>query len=102
MTTQVKVWANYETWAMKLWIDNERDSYEEALTLTKQTLQRTPLEHPYWTKEQCELFTLASHLKAWWDDQFPHTGGVWEDLLNSAFQEIDWHEIARAYLEEIK
>ncbi len=85
-------WENYETWAIKLHIDNEESSYEA------------------WTGRAGELIdddgdtvagargTLADELKAEHEEAMPELEGFAADLLNAAFGEVNWYEIAEAML----
>lgn len=44
---------------------------------------------------------LADSLKEWAEEQMPNIGAsMWSDLLNAAFGEVDWYEIAAAILSE--
>ena len=84
-------WANYETWVVKLWIDNEENS------------------HNYWQERARELkeegaapitLALADELKEGYDEDNPlEEAGVYTDLLYSALGEVDWQEIATSILE---
>ena len=73
-------WANYETWATALWIDNEPGSYDERRDLAR----RARSEHD-----------LADALKSWMTEAAPDLGAtLWADLLGAALSEVDWDEIA--------
>ena len=86
-------WTNYETWVVKLWIDNEENSYN------------------YWQERAQELkeeggehitLSLADKLKEGYDEDNPlEEAGVYTDLLYSALGEVDWREIATSILEEV-
>ena len=86
-------WANYETWCVKLWIDNEENSYN------------------YWQERARELkeeggehitLSLADELKEQHDEDNPiEEAGVYTDLLYSALGEVNWYEIATSILEEV-
>ena len=87
-------WANYETWACALWLDNEEPSYR------------------YWRKvaRECEGLVseadslLAERLKAEHEEAAHERLGsradVFTDLLHAALSEIAWLEIARHILSE--
>lgn len=87
-------WKNYETWCVKLWIDNEQSDYE------------------YWREETRSLWTcndgdadvtryqLADALKTSFDDAAPELRGMWADLLSAALSEVDWGEIAQAMIDD--
>jgi hypothetical protein len=81
-------WSNYETWAVKLHIDNEQDSYE------------------YWQQEALACHgdrdQLASLLKHEHEEALPELNeAVFGDLLGAALSEVDWHEIAETLLQDL-
>jgi hypothetical protein len=89
-------WSNYETWAVKLWIDND----ESTVT--------------YWSERAKELkkegdehlsLLLADELKEDHEEAMDEAGlaekGLFTDLLYSALGEVEWYEIAKSILEEV-
>lgn len=81
-------WANYETWAVALWIDNDPGLYE----MTREWADET--SDPYALSEQLrELITG--------DEMLPDLGAsLYADLLGAALTEVHWWEIARNILSE--
>lgn len=95
-------WTNYETWAVKLWMDNDEGSYgywaERAAHWADQ-----PSTSPYWSRADSAKFNLADELKDWHEDGSSEAlpeASVWADLLGAALCEVNWHEIAEALLSE--
>jgi hypothetical protein len=90
-------WANYETWLVKLWIDNDEGSY--AFWQTEAQITWDNLD----TKEDGEFCTeFADALKDHFEENSPAAeSGVYADLINAALSEVDWYEIAEHYLEDI-
>jgi hypothetical protein len=87
-------WTNYETWVVKLWIDNEENSYNYWQERAKELKE-----------EGGELITLglADELKEAFDEGNPlEEAGVYTDLLYSALGEVNWYEISESILEEVK
>lgn len=81
-------WSNYETWVTALWIDNEEGSQAWAHELAVEC-----------KGNQHERYDLAEGLKAELYDAMPDLGAtLWADLLNAAWSEVDWYEIADNYL----
>jgi len=80
-------WSNYETWAVKLWIDNEQSSQE------------------YWlerAKEETTPYELARALKDEFNEANPiQTASVYSDLMSAALSGVDWLEIANSLLEDL-
>lgn len=80
-------WSNYETWAVKLWMDNDEGSYH------------------YW-KDQAEAFRndrsgLVVVLKDYHEETLPELDGFAGDLCTHALGMVDWYEIAYALLENL-
>lgn len=73
---------NYETWNIALWIDNDYNYWKEIAEETEDDIE------------------LADRLKDEFGKAMPEVSGVWSDLLNAAFGEIDWLELARSRREE--
>ena len=86
-------WANYETWAVALWINNEQGSQEMVLD---------------WAQEN-ETGDLADLLKDMHTDGNPleceesatrqvvATPSVYNDLLTAALSSVDWYELAKSF-----
>jgi hypothetical protein len=87
-------WSNYETWNVKLWIDNDEGSYG------------------YWRERVQELWEQNSHdkddtisdlskaLESEIKDNAPELQGTYADLLGAALSEVDWYEIAEAMFDD--
>jgi hypothetical protein len=84
-------WTNYETWVVKLWIDNEEGSYnywreiagEAAVSCTKLQAIRN----------------VADALKEQHEEDAPEVQGVFADLISAAMSEVNWYEIAENMVE---
>ena len=86
-------WSNYETWAVKLWIDNE---YEDYVYWTERTTEE--LDDADGDREMATA-QLADSLKDAHEENTPDLTGAYSDLLRSALEEVDWQEIAEALIE---
>jgi len=89
MSEKYNGWTNYETWVVKLWIDNDEGSQN------------------YWmdcAHDADTTIELADQLKQAHDDDFmPDSDtltGVYADLMGAALSNVDWYEIAEALLED--
>lgn len=74
-------WANYETWCVDLWLTNEQHS-DETLRMLAQM--------------DASLGYRADRIEAYVYGEMPLTPvpSLAADLLQSAFDKVDWHEIA--------
>jgi hypothetical protein len=87
-------WSNYETWCVHLWLTNEEGSYR------------------YWREEAGRHWregrenateTLAEQLKSELEEASPiQEASLFSDLLNAALGEVDWFEVAVAFLEDVE
>ena len=85
-------WANYETWLVNVWIDNDFGS-------------------DYWHEVATELYEhddpdksrrlLADQMENEIGEHTPELKGLYADMLNAAFSEVDWDEIAGHYIDDV-
>lgn len=93
-------WTNYETWLANLWLSSNQADYEryekEARIACLHCIDDGAVDRDDATR------CLADVLKMDFQDGMDELGlgdnGFWLDLLNSAFSEIDWHEIAEHFI----
>jgi len=99
-------WKNYPTWAVNLWLSNDEFLYNETRERVGWAIGRAAahcaVADGVWTAEQGRRFVLADDLKQWVTEELaPDLGATFAaDLLGYAFGEVDWNEIAAAWLEE--
>lgn len=95
MSSTYQGWSNYETWAMALWLDNEATLYHEVQRLAHNK------HHRLSRTEAADELALA--IKDIIDAATPDLGAtVFADLLSASLEAIDWIEIAKSILEEVK
>lgn len=102
-------WTNYETWAVKLWIDNDEGSYDywKAETLHAWDTAANKAPNQFMDRSGNARSLLVERLKDDHDSQSEHPvfkaaeGSVYADLLNAALSEVNWHEIANAMLRDL-
>lgn len=95
-------WKNYETWAVKLWMDNCEGDQEFFSEMTKEVIENTEIRGEYLTLEEYQLIDLSDALKEYFVDNQPETLGVYADLLGAALSEVNWREIAEVLLNDAK
>jgi len=103
-------WTNYETWNVKLWMDNEQASQEAwndrarriraGVTKTKEPSATTEQEH------QEALWLLAEQLEEHYDREADYwlesaPPCCFSDLLLASLRQVNWKEIAEHLLEDV-
>lgn len=105
-------WKNYETWNVKLWIDNEQGSHEYWNEAAREVWAEAETRRPAYegqTREQIFLYDLSERLKNEFEEaeqdileQSKIQASMWADLLGAALSEVNWYEIAETYLDDVK
>ena len=97
-------WTNYPTWCVNLWLGNDQGLYNEALDLTRETLESDHPTSTVWTVEESQRFNVADKLKDWVTDALtPDLGASFPaDLLGWALAHVDWNEIADSWIESVR
>lgn len=85
-------WNNYETWVVKLWLDNEQSTYFEVTGHAKEAIEA-----------ETQRYEFADWLKGYVEEMMPDLeASLASDLLRGALSDVDWFEIADAYLNDAK
>jgi len=104
-TNKYNGWTNYETWCVKLWIDNDEGSYRYWQDRTQAAFDNAEAEKTF-TRMENAAFALAAELKDEHEENAPaqnaENSGVYTDLINAALSEVNWHEIAENLLSDIE
>jgi hypothetical protein len=96
-------WTNYETWLVKLWIDNEESS-QRYWAEAAQEVADNATSSLFLTREVEAARDLAERLRNEIEDgatDITGASGVYADLLTSALGSVDWREIAENMLEDV-
>jgi hypothetical protein len=94
MSETYEGWSNYETWNVKLWIDNDQGSASfwdaAAISAMKKSINdRKDATHK-----------LAAQLRESHFDNIPkEVQGCYRDILTGNLQAVNWYEIACALIE---
>lgn len=85
-------WSNYETWNANLWIDNDWQLSEQI------ALHAADLFGSY---EDADRITsiVADYIKDIFLESAPDVEGFYSDIINSAIKTVNWHEIAKHYVD---
>ncbi len=99
-------WTNHGTWCVNLWLTNDEGTYRHCRSLAddaKDAADDAPqVLEEIWTIEEATRFLLADALPEFAEEINPlaDQASVFTDLITSALAEVNWHEIADAFLEE--
>ena len=100
-------WANYETWLVALWLDNDQGTHEATRDLVQQAFicadGPNEFNKAWYTREGAEAHWLEDALKDWIEDPenglLPDLGAsMAADLMGAALSEVNWRELAEHYL----
>lgn len=96
-TKEYNGWTNYETWLVKLWMDNEQGTQEYFNEQADEVLERDPDD-----EDNDRIRTLAEIIKEQHEESLPKLEGFAADLMNAALSEVNWEEIANSLIEDAK
>ena len=107
--TKYNGWSNYETWNFKLWLDNDETVHNYIIDEIKKIKA---------IGYDAEAYEVSNFLRSYIDDNMPNLNvstkgqsvhgsmsdknGFYQDILNTALRDINTHEIAESYLEDLK
>lgn len=94
-------WKNYPTWNVHLWLSNEEPLYRACHALANQACKEAEDQKDTERFPREARFILADTLKEFVEDQLPELPASHaSDLLTWAVEQVDWLEVADAFLED--
>jgi len=89
-------WTNYETWNVKLWLDNEQGDY-----LYWQSSAQESYDNADCGKDEA-ILELSRQLKDQIEEANPlvDQSSMFADLLGAALCDVNWYEIATAMIDD--
>jgi|LakMenEpi03Aug12_release.lakeMendotaPanAssembly.Ray.scaffolds.fasta_scaffold1746606_2 hypothetical protein len=104
MAEKYNGWTNYETWCVKLWIDNV-ESTQKFWEWAAKDAWAESCPHSGLTRVEDASMRLARQLRDEHEaarDSYGERQGVLYDLLSAALSEVNWMEIAKSFIEELE
>lgn len=110
-TKEYNGWTNYETWIVKLWIDNEeatqqrwREEAKQAWVNAEDSLSAYArfTGKEIFSRDEKAVLDLEQTLKTGHEEALPELEGFTADLLSAAMSEVNWHEIAQHLVDSAK
>lgn len=101
-------WTNAETWAVHLWLSNDRGTWLFCRRLARETVEDADtcdqVNDGIWTREQARRFMLADRLQEYLAELNPlkDRPSAFADLLRSALDDVNYEELADAVLEDLQ
>lgn len=98
-------YANYETWAVALWLDNEEGTSRYWREAAREEKREAPkcwqVRENVWQAERAATYRLADRIKEEVTEEAPELGPcLYSDLLNAALSSVEWQEVAEVFLED--
>lgn len=96
-------WTNYETWNIKVWLDNDEGSQNYWNERAQEIFNDSEADKTF-TKKENACNELADQLKNEIEGNNPlnNQSSLYADILTANLQQINWYEIAQAFLEEVE
>lgn len=106
METTCNGWTNYETWVVKLWIDNDQ-GLQAFWDQSARNRRDNPPQSDVLTPAESALYALENDLKTQHEEGQheegqPLNANVYADLLNASLGRVNWREIAQAIMESLE
>ena len=95
-------YANYETWLVSVWIDNDQRHIDHWVDVAKHHYNIAE-DSKHFTKREEAIISFSGDMAECYGDRVPDSddiGGLWTDLIRAALGSVDWHELAGKYMEQ--
>jgi hypothetical protein len=94
-------WTNYETWCVNLHIANTEGSQEYWNERAAFAMAHTDPVNDYLDARSELAETMQSEFLEKYEEQKPDNA-ILADLLRAALSEVNWHELARHYVDDVQ
>ena len=96
-------WTNYETWNVKLWMDNDQGSYDYWRERAVECLGEDPRHDCATRRGASDVRRFADELSEYHAEANPlgDTASTLSDLRGAALSSVNWREIAESLLSDM-
>ena len=100
-------WYNYETWNLKLWLDNDEDTHFIVQEKAKSLIKKYEGDHIEDAATELEKFGKAETALAKWLEDYTAENtpelkaSFYSDVLSASIREVNFHEIAKHICDDI-
>lgn len=101
-------WYNYETWLLKLWIDNDEGGQSYWNGRAQEAYDDAKADRTF-TKEERAKLDLADAIREHFEeaeadilDRAGIQSSFWADMLGAALSEVNWYEIASHMIDDVE
>lgn len=103
--TKYNGWTNYETWCVHLWLENEEYTYRywrrEGKRHLREAVTCANVQRGHMSVRESAISGLARQLNKEIHYAAPiDEASLFSDLLTTALSEVDWFEVAKAFIDE--
>ena len=95
--------ANYPTWNVSLWIDNDEGLYNQVQEMAIETYNNADADE-FSDKKQVAIHTLEDQIKDLFHDEYNplvDTATMYSDMLGWALDNVNWYDLAEMWIEEV-
>jgi hypothetical protein len=101
MADRYNGWSNYETWNLRLWIDNDQGLYGHWQVAAHEAIGNTDATDDRATRKREAAEALAEQLESDTRENAPEATGFYADMLGMDIGAVDYREIAESIIEEV-
>lgn len=97
-------WANYETWAVALWLNNDERTHRYWRRAARAAVRVLAADPAAADRRPPPADEARRHLAGWLKDELEANGpdlgaSLYADLLGAALEAVDWDEVAESFLD---